>query len=193
MRAILVFLALVLAGLFMPGTADAAEDANQYVRKLLTSMVDVSKQSTRDRRAFYEQFLSNEIDWSGPAVRALGSRWQTLPDEDRRKLAEWSRDSVLGTTSVMNFVQNLIFQSCAITSRSQQSERAASMRIACTRFGGEPNFVVRFDVMRPGGSFQIADVGYNGISLREELSKEILKEDAVAKHGVRVDAIAVKQ
>jgi ABC-type transporter MlaC component len=193
MRVVSAVFGVLLVAASIPDHAWAAEDANQYVRKLLSDMVDVSKHPTRDRRVFYEKLLANEVDWSGPAVKALGSRWQTLPEDDRRKLAEWSRDSVIGTDSVMTFVQNLIFQSCAITSRSQQSESGASMRIACTRFGGEPNFVVRFDVTRPSGAFQITDIGYNGISLREELSKEILKEDAVAKHGVRADAIAVKQ
>jgi len=192
MRVVLFVVGLLLAAAATPAPASASEDATQYIRRILSDMVDVSKHSTRDRRVFYEKFLSTEIDWSGPAVRALGPRWQTLPDDERRKLAEWSRDSVLGTDSVMTFVQNLIFQSCAITSRSQQAD-GASVRISCTRFGGEPNFVVRFEVMRPGTAFQIADVGYNGISLREELSKEILKEDAVAKHGVRVDTVAVKQ
>lgn len=192
MRVLLFVVGLLLAVPAAPGSPAAAEDATQYVRRLLGEMVDVSKHPTRDRRAFYVKFLSSEIDWTGPAVLALGQRWQALPDDERRRLAEWSRDSVLGTDSVMNFVQNLIFQSCAITSRSQQAD-GASLRISCTRFGGEPNFIVRFDVRRPGGAYRIVDVGYNGISLLDALSKEILKEDAVAKHGVRVDAIAVKQ
>ena len=192
MRAVVLLMgALVACSIAAP--VGAAEDASQYVRKLLNDMVDISKQSTRDRRVFYERFLTNEVDWRSPAIRALGARWQTLPEDDRRKLADWSRDSVIGTDSVMTFIQNLIFQSCAITSRSQQSEEGASIRIACTRFGSEPNFVVRFEVVRPAGAFQIIDIGYNGVSLREELSKEIFKEDAVAKHGVRPEAIVVKQ
>jgi ABC-type transporter MlaC component len=193
MRIPFLFAGALIAALAAPGAAPAhaSGDAVQYVRELLAGMLAVSKRPTKERRAFYERFLSEEIDWHGPAKLALGPRFAALSAEDRAKLAEWSRKSVLGHDGVMQFVQNLVFQSCGISSKDVGAE-VSSIRINCTRFGADPNFTVRFEVARQGPGYRIADVGYIGISLREELGKEIFKKDAVAEHGVQAGAIAAK-
>ncbi len=159
--------------------------AAQYVQTIINGMVDVSRKPTRERRAFYEDMLMNQIDWNAPAMHALGSRWAALDPADRRKLAEWSRNALLGEDSVMEFIQNLIFTYCLITGRSPESE-GANVRISCGRFGNEPNFSVRLLVQRRGERYQIVDVGYVGISLIEALGEALTDPDAVAKHGVRV-------
>ncbi len=164
--------------------AVAQEQPQAYVQRMMGEMVAVSKKPTAERRAYYVKLLAEDIDWSVPAVRALGPRYDALAEADRKKLADWSRDSVLGTQSVMEFLQNMIFQSCAIASRSTEGARA-SYRIQCQRFGGEPPFQARFELMPRGSKLMIVDVGYVGISLSEELAKEIVKPDAVAEHGVQ--------
>ncbi|MGQ0676231.1 MAG: hypothetical protein ACT4N4_09120 [Rhodospirillales bacterium] len=193
MRILFLFLGALIAALAAPGASPgrAAEDASHYVQKLLAEMVAVSRRPTHDRRAFYERLLGHEIDWSGPAHYALGPRFAALTESERTRLADWSRKSVLGHSGVMQFVQNLVFQSCAISGK-QLGPDISSVRINCNRFGDEPNFTVRFEIARRGGGFRIVDVGYIGISLREELGKEIFKKDAVEEHGVRVDAVAIK-
>ena len=40
---------------------------------------------------------------------------------------------------------------------------------------------------RHGTRIRIVDIGHIGVSLREELSKEILKPSAVSEHGVQVN------
>lgn len=171
-----------------PALAAAEEvlPAARYVQTIINGMVEVSRRPTRERRAFYEDMLMNQIDWNAPAMHALGSRWSTLEPDDRRKLAEWSRDALLGEDSVMEFIQNLIFTYCAITGRSPDGE-GATVRFTCGRFGNEPNFSVRLLVQRRGERYQIVDVGYVGISLVEALGEALLDPDAVAKHGVRVE------
>lgn len=194
MRFLLAASAALMALMAVPQPAPAAQDAQdpaQYVRSLLDNMIQVSARPTPERRRFYVNMLSNEIDWNTPAMQALGGRFSALSEDDRRKLAEWSRDSVLGHDGVMNFVQNLIFRSCRITGNSRDSARA-SIRFHCTRAENDPEFIVRFDVEPRGQKYQITDVGYVGISLRNELSKELFKKDAVAQHGVRVDGVAAK-
>jgi hypothetical protein len=193
MRIPFLFVGAAIAALAMPGftPARAAGDAVQYVQDLLAGMMTASKSPTRDRRAFYVRFLSEEIDWTGPAKLALGHRFAALSAEDRAKLADWSRKSVLGHDGVMQFVQNLVFQSCGISGKSLGAE-VSSIRINCVRFGADPNFTVRFEIVRDSQRFWIADVGYIGISLREELGKEIFKKDAVAEHGVLVETVAAK-
>ncbi len=180
MRAVMMVLGLVAAS---PAFAD---DPVQYVQRIVADMVQVSKRPTAERRAFYVGLLANEVDWSGPAAAALGGRFASLSEADRRRLADWSRDSVLGHDGVMSFIQNLIFQSCAIVGRSP-AEDGASVRVSCVRFGQDPNFAVRFEVRRLGETFRIVDIGHIGVSLREALGKEILKPEAVAEHGVRID------
>lgn len=175
----------------VPGaTPVRAQDASQYVHSLAADMVAISKRPTAERRAFYDKFLAGEVDWNGPAVLALGqARWAALPESDRRKLADWARDALMGYEAAMRFIQNLIFQSCAV---SGGRGGASSIRISCTRFGNEPLFGLRFEVAKRSEGFKIADIGYIGISLREQLAKEIFKEDAVQEHGVHVDGIASK-
>ncbi len=176
---------LLLLGLLAASPARAG-DPVQYVQDIVTGMVRVSKMPTPERRAFYVNLLTREVDWSGPGMAALGGRWPSLPEADRQKLADWSRDSVLGHDGVMNFIQNLIFQSCGIVGRSV-AEDGASVRVSCVRFGHDPNFAVRFEVQRRGDRFRIVDIGHIGVSLREELGKAIMKPDAVAEHGVQVN------
>ena len=180
MRALMVLFGLLIA------TPARADDPVQYVQRIMVDMVAVSKRPTPERRAYYIGLLTKEVDWTGPAIQALGTRWSGLGEPERRKLADWSRDSVLGTDSVMQFIQNLIFQSCAIASKSV-AEDGASVRVNCVRFGHDPQFQVRFDVARRGERFRIVDIGHIGVSLREELGKEILKPNAVAEHGVQVN------
>ncbi|MCC6471694.1 MAG: ABC transporter substrate-binding protein [Alphaproteobacteria bacterium] len=182
MRALVVLLGLLVAA---PGAA-RADDPIQYVQRIVAEMVTVSKKPTADRRAFYVGLLTKEVDWTGPAIQALGQRWDRLAEADRARLADWSRDSVLGTDSVMQFIQNLIFQSCAIAGKNAEAD-GASVRVNCVRFGQDPNFSVRFEVRRQGERIRIVDIGHIGVSLREELSKEILKPSAVSEHGVRVN------
>jgi hypothetical protein len=174
-----------------PNTEDVPA-ATQYVQKIIGGMVAVSQQTTRERRAFYENLLANEIDWSEAAVRALGPRSAMLDPADRRKLADWARDAVLGEDVVMDFVQNLIFHACAITSRNPE-EKGVAIRISCSVFGNVPNFSARLFVARRGERFQIADVGYIEISLMEELGDALFDRDAVAKHGVRVEGVSVRK
>ncbi len=173
---------------FAPAEAATEEilPAAQYVQTIINGMVEVSRRPTRERRAFYEDMLMNQIDWNAPAMHALGSRWSTLDPADRRRLAEWSRDALMGEDSVMEFIQNLIFTYCLITGRSPQAD-GATVRISCGRFGNEPNFSVRLLVQRRGERYQIVDVGYVGISLIEALGEALFDPDAVAKHGVRID------
>jgi len=180
------FAALLIAGLSFVAPAHASEAPLAYVQRMLGEMVAVSKKPTAERRAYYVRLLSEEIDWTVPAVRALGQRFEALPAGDREKLANWSRDSVLGTGSVMEFIQNLILQSCSVASRSIEGERG-TFRVSCARFGGEPAFAARFDLAPRGGRLKIIDIGYVGVSLSEELAKEIIKPDAVAEHGVKVN------
>jgi len=178
------------AGAAGPSGAISGDDPVQYVQNLIADMVAVSKLPTADRRKFYVQVLSQQIDWNGPAVQALGERWTGMSASDHQKLADWARDAVIGASGVMEFIQNLIFHSCAILGRGQENSGLASIRIGCSRFGNEPNFLVRLDIERKDQGFRIEDVGYVGISLRDELSKEILKPDAVQKHGVQVGSAA---
>lgn len=182
MRALVVLLGLLAAA----PTPALAQDPVQYVQRIVSDMVAVSKKPTAERRAYYVGLLTKEVDWTGPAVQALGGRWDRLAEADRARLADWSRDSVLGTDSVMQFIQNLIFQSCAIAGRNAEAD-GASVRVQCVRFGQDPNFSVRFDVRRQGERIRIVDIGHIGVSLREELSKEILKPGAVSEHGVQVN------
>jgi len=172
-------------GIAIAGPAQA-EDPVAYVQKVMDEMVAVSTKPTADRRAYYETLLGKEVDWTGPAMQALGQRWQALGEAERQKLADWARQSVLSTSTVMGYMQNLILQSCVIAGKSV-AEDGATVRMNCTRFGSDPNFQARFDVARRGDKFQIVDIGHNGVSLREELSKEILKPTAVAEHGVKVN------
>lgn len=167
-------------------TGDAVGAVN-FVQSMIDGMVQVSKRPTRDRRAFYESLLKNDIDWNGPAMRALGPSWSALAVDERRKLADWSRDALLGEDSVMEFIQNLIFHYCVITGRRAEAD-GATVRFSCGRFGNEPNFSLRLQVLRRGDRFQIVDVGYIGISLIEAMGEALLEPDAVAKHGVKVGA-----
>lgn len=164
--------------------AIAQEQPQAYVQRMMGEMVAVSKKPTAERRAYYVKLLAEDIDWTGPARRALGQKFEALAATDRAKLADWSRQSVLGTQSVMEFLQNMIFSSCTVASRSTEGERA-SFRVQCQRFGGEPPFQARFDLAPRDGRSKIVDVGYVGVSLNEELAKEIVKPDAVAEHGVQ--------
>lgn len=191
MRSLFLIPAVLAASIAAPAAPARADDAAHYVQKLIADMVAISKLPTRDRRAFYEDFLANEIDWNGPALHALGDRWSALSDPDRRKLAEWARNSVLGHDGVMQFVQNMVFRSCAITGKNLAAD-TSSVRIKCLRVANDPDFIVRFEIERQGQALRIADVGYVGISLREALGKEILKADAVKEHGVQVSGIASK-
>lgn len=175
-----------------PSAADDLVAATQYVQGLLNGMVAVSERPTRERRAFYENFLRNEIDWNAAGIRALGTKWSALGTDERRKLAEWARDSVMGEESVMEFIQNLIFRGCFITSRSAQNEGSA-VRFSCVQFGNIPNFSLRLHVARRSERFQIIDVGYVGISLMEELGDAMLDHDSVARHGVNVEPSRAKQ
>lgn len=181
----MLWLAAALVALSAAAPA-RAQDGAQYVRQLAVRMVEVSKKATAERRAFYVGMLRDDIDWSVPAIRALGQRYDALKAEEKQKLADWSRDSVLGTGSVMEFLQNLIFQSCAVTGGEREGGRT-SMRLSCVRFGSEPNFQVRLDVAPRGGRIKIVDVGYISVSLSEELAKEITKPSAVAEHGVALN------
>lgn len=190
-----MFVAAVLAAVLaagVPGSRQAsAQDAGQYVQNLVADMVAISKRPSAERRAFYNNFLAGEVDWNGPAVQALGqARWAALSEGDRRKLADWARDALMGYESAMRFIQNLIFQSCSV---SGGGAGGSGVHIRCSRFGNEPLFGLRFDVARQGDRFKIADIGYVGISLRESLAKEILKKDAVEEHGVRVDLAELKK
>ena len=179
-------IALVLAAAAPPlvGPAAAQETPQAYVQRMMGEMVAISKRPTAERRAYYVKLLGEDIDWSVPAVRALGDRFGSLAAADQQKLVDWSRNSVLSTQAVMEFLQNMIFQSCVIASRSSEGERA-SYRIQCQRFGGEPPFQARFEMAVREGRLKIVDVGYVGVSLSEELAKEIVKPDAVAEHGVK--------
>lgn len=181
---------LLVAAPIGPAPALAAAEevlpAAQYVQRIINGMVEVSRRPTRERRAFYEDMLRNQIDWNAPAMHALGSRWSMLGPDDRRRLAEWSRDALLTEDSVMEFIQNLIFTYCLITGRSPRDD-GATVRISCGRFGNEPNFSVRLLVQRRGERYQIVDVGYVGISLIEALGEALTDPDAVAKHGVRIE------
>lgn len=168
------------------GQAAAQEQPQAYVQRMMGEMVAISKKATAERRSYYVKLLGEDIDWTTPARRALGERFQALAEAERQKLADWSRQSVLGTQSVMEFLQNMIFSSCAIASRSSEGERA-SYRIQCQRFGGEPPFQARFELAPRDGRLKIVDVGYVGVSLSEELAKEIVKPDAMAEHGVKWD------
>ena len=47
------------------------------------------------------------------------------------------------------------------------------------------NLQARFDLAPRGGKLMVVDVGYVGVSLSEELAKEIVKPDAMAEHGVK--------
>lgn len=183
MRALLLLLGMLVA---TPAGPARADDPVAYVQKVMEEMVAVSKKPTADRRAFYEGLLGKEVDWTGPAMQALGQRWQALEEPERRKLADWARQSVLAAGDVMGYMQNLILQACAIAGRTV-AEDGASVRLNCTRFGGEPNFQARFDVARRGDGFKIVDIHHTGASLREQLSREILKPTAVAEHGVKVN------
>ena len=184
---------IALLAASVPGVRPAAaQDAGQYVQGLAADMVAISKRPTAERRAFYNRFLAGEVDWTGPAVQALGpNRWAALAESDRQKLADWARDALMGYESAMRFIQNLIFQSCAVSGGSKND--VSGVRITCTRFGTEPLFGLRFEVARQGDRFKIADIGYIGVSLRTELAKEILKEDAVKEHGVHLDGVAMKK
>jgi hypothetical protein len=179
----------VLAEPARPSTEDVSA-ATQSVQKLIGGMVAASQQTTRELRAFYENLLANEIDWSEAAVQALGPRSAMLDPADRRKLADWARDAVLGEDMVMDFVQNLVFHACAITSRNPE-QKGVAIRISCSVFGNVPNFSARLFVARRGERFQIADVGYIEISLMEELGDALFDRDAVTKHGVRVEGAPV--
>lgn len=193
MRTHTVFVGLIAALLTAaPGILPAAaQDAGQYVQSLAADMVAISKRPTVERRAFYNKFLAVEVDWNGPAVHALGpDRWAALPESDRQKLANWARDALMGYESAMRFIQNLIFQSCAVSGGGKNE--VASVRISCSRFGGEPLFGLRFEVAQRDDKYMVADIGYIGISLREQLAKEIFKKDAVEEHGVHVGGIARK-
>lgn len=178
--------ALLLAAAAPPLVAPAVaqETPQAYVQRMMGEMVAISKKPTAERRAYYVKLLGEDIDWSVPAMRALGERFQALGAAERQKLADWSRDSVLGAQNVMEFLQNMIFNSCAVASRSSEGDRAA-YRIQCQRFGGEPPFQARFEMAVRDGRLKIVDVGYVGVSLSEELAKEIVKPDAVAEHGVK--------
>lgn len=168
------------------GVARAQEQPQAYVQRMIGEMVAVSKKATAERRSYYVRLLTDDIDWTTPARRALGERFQALAEAERKKLAEWSLQSVIGTQSVMEFLQNMIFSSCAIASRSSEGEQA-SYRIQCQRFGGEPPFQARFELAPRDGKLKIVDVGYVGVSLSEELAKAIVKPEAVAAHGVKWD------
>lgn len=186
-RALVPIFALATILLLAPpgaGDARAQEQPQAYVQRMIGAMVEVSKKATAERRTYYVKLLSEDIDWTTPARRALGERFQALAAAERAKLADWSRDSVIGTQSVMEFLQNMIFSSCAIASRSTEGERS-SYRIQCQRFGGEPPFQARFELAPRDGKLKIVDVGYVGVSLSEELAKEIVKPSAMAEHGVK--------
>ncbi len=193
-RALAPTFALAMISLFAPslagpglvGQASAQEQPQAYVQRMMGEMVAISKKATAERRGYYVKLLSEDIDWTTPARRALGQRFEALAAAERAKLADWSRQSVIGTQSVMEFLQNMIFSSCAVASRSSEGERA-SYRIQCQRFGGEPPFQARFELAPRDGKLKIVDVGYVGVSLSEELAKEIVKPDAVAEHGVKWD------
>jgi ABC-type transporter MlaC component len=179
-----VALLLGLAAPPLVGVARAQEQPQAYVQRMMGEMVAVSKKATAERRTYYVKLLGEDIDWTTPARRALGARFEALAAADRAKLADWSRQSVIGTQSVMEFLQNMIFSSCAVASRSSEGERS-SYRIQCQRFGGEPPFQARFEMAPRDGKLKIVDVGYVGVSLSEELAKEIVKPDAMAEHGVK--------
>jgi hypothetical protein len=170
-----------------PPPGGDASAAVRFVRSMLDGMVEVSHHPTHDRRAFYESLIRNDIDWNGPAMRALGPRWSTLGPDDRRKLADWSRDSLLDAGSVMEFIQNLMFGRCDITGRDAESD-GAMVRFSCSRFGNEPSFSLRMQVLRRGDRFQITDVSYVGISLIEAMGEALRKPEAVAQHGVNIGA-----
>lgn len=194
MRAPFFFVGLIAASLAAtaPGIRPAAaQDAGQYVQALAADMVAISSRPTVERRAFYNKFLAGEMDWNGPAVLALGpTQWAALPEIDRQKLADWARDALMGYESAMRFIQNLIFLSCAVSSGGKND--VSSARISCSRFGGEPLFGLRFEVAQRDGKYMIADIGYIGISLREQLAKEIFKKDAVEEHGVQAGGVMSK-
>ncbi len=195
MRSRLFFVGLMIAALAVsvPGAIPArAQDAGGYIQNLAADMVAISKRPTAERRAFYERFLAGEVDWNGPAILALGrDRWVALPDRDRQRLADWARDALLGYESAMRFIQNLIFQSCAVNGGGTGD--VSGVRISCTRFASEGLFGLRFEVAKQGDRFKIADIGYIGISLREQMAKEIFQKDAVEEHGVRVDLAELKK
>lgn len=176
----------LIASIATPVAVRAAEEPAAYIQRMLGEMVAVSKKPTAERRAYYIQLLSEEIDWTVPAVRALGQRFEALVPSDRQKLANWSRDSVLGTNSVMEFAQNLILQSCKVADRNLEGDRG-SFRVTCARFGGEPPFAARFDLAPRDGRLKIVDIGYVGVSLSEELAKEIVKPEAATEHGVKLN------
>ena len=169
----------------------AADDPVHYVQKLVEGMVAVSKKPTAERRAYYDALLEREVDWNGPAEQALGARFASLSDDERGKLADWARASVLGYKPLMRFIQNLVFNSCAISGK--HVAEVSQIRFICSRFGADPNFTARFDVARIGGRFRIVDIGHIGVSLREELSKELFQKDAVEEHGVKVDLASLKK
>jgi ABC-type transporter MlaC component len=170
-----------------PTPSTDAAGAVQFVKTMINGMIDISKHPTRERRAHYESLIANAIDWDGPAKRILGASWSALSAEDRRKLADWSRDVLLDADFVMEFIQNLIFPSCVITGRSPE-ENGATVRFFCTRFGNEPNFSLRLQVQRRGDRFQIVDVSYIGISFIEAMGNALLEPEAIAKHGVHIEA-----
>lgn len=194
-------LRLIIAGLTaaaliagVVGAAPArAQDAGHYIQNIAADMVAISKRPTAERRAFYNKFLAGEVDWTGPAKQALGAnRWAALPEEDRKKLADWARDALMGYESAMRFIQNLIFQSCSVSGGAGASD-VAGVRLSCSRFASEGLFGLRFEVTKQGDKFKITDIGYIGISLREELAKEIFEKDAVEEHGVKVDLASLKK
>ena len=190
-----IFAKSMAAALFLGILASSpvrAQDAGGYIQALAADMVAISKRPSAERRAFYERFLAGEVDWNGPAIQALGQeRWQRLPEDERRKLADWARDALMGYEAAMRFIQNLIFQSCKVSGGKGSDN--AGVHISCSRFAGEGFFGLRFDVAKQGGRFKVVDIGYIGVSLREELSKEIFKQDAVREHGVRVDVAELKK
>lgn len=170
-----------------------AQDAGSYIQNIAADMVAISRRPTPERRAFYNNFLAGEVDWNGPAILALGrDRWTALPEADRKRLADWAREALMGYESAMRFIQNLIFQSCSV-SGGKGGNDVSGVHISCTRFASEGLFGLRFDVAKQGDRFKIADIGYIGISLREQLAKEIFKKDAVEEHGVRVDLAELKK
>ncbi len=195
MRSRLLYVGLMAAALYagVPGANSAqAQDVGGYIQNIAADMVAISRRPTADRRAFYNKFLAGEVDWNGPAILALGrDRWSSLPEADRQRLADWARDALMGYESAMRFIQNLIFQSCSVSGGKGSTD--AGVHISCTRFASEGLFGLRFDVAKQGDRFKIADIGYIGISLREQLAKEIFQKDAIEEHGVRVDLAELKK
>ena len=149
----------ILLGLAAPplvGVARAQEQPQAYVQRMMGEMVAVSKKATAERRTYYVKLLGEDIDWTTPARRALGARFEALAAADRAKLADWSRQSVIGTQSVMEFLQNMIFSSCAVASmgRSSPALRIVSSSVRCaaaTSFWARDNSVVNCRRFRSSG------------------------------------------